>query len=87
MQAGSDPNANPLCRLQIRAQRFHEQAGGMRSVDLTVVDRCVGCQPTDLDVSPGAFAQLADPDRGRVRVTWAWLNPVPTGASPSASAT
>lgn len=34
----------------------------------------VGCQPTDLDVSPGAFNQLADPDLGRVHdMSWAWL--------------
>ena len=37
-----------------------------------------GCQPTDLDVSPGAFAQIADPAKGRVDVTWAWLSPTPT---------
>ena len=43
-----------------------------------------GCAPTDLDVSPGAFAQLADPAKGRVDVTWAWLSPSPTaGASSS----
>ena len=36
-----------------------------------------GCQPTDLDVSPGAFKKLADPALGRTRVTWAWLPPVP----------
>jgi hypothetical protein len=32
-----------------------------------------GCQPDDLDVSPGMFAKLADPTLGRVTVTWAWL--------------
>jgi len=44
-----------------------------RSIDLTVVDRCTGCQPTDLDTSPGAFDQLAAMASGRVDVTWAWL--------------
>jgi hypothetical protein len=39
-QKGSDPNQNPLCGKKIRATRFNEAAGGMRSVDLTVVDRC-----------------------------------------------
>lgn len=33
----------------------------------------VGCQATDLDVSPSAFAQLADPGLGRVTTNWAWL--------------
>lgn len=37
-----------------------------------------GCKPTDLDVSIGVFQQLADPVRGRVTVTWAWLSPTPT---------
>ena len=38
---GSDPNANPLCGLKIRASRFNELAGAQRSVDLKVVDRCM----------------------------------------------
>lgn len=37
---GSNPNANPLCGLTIRATRFDEQVNAQRSVDLTVVDRC-----------------------------------------------
>lgn len=69
---GSNPNTNPLCGHKLRAVR------NGNSIDLTVVDRCVGCQPTDIDVSPGAFKQLADPSLGRVEVTWAWLAPVPT---------
>ncbi|KAL2057407.1 hypothetical protein ABVK25_002460 [Lepraria finkii] len=68
---GSNPNANPLCKHKIRAVR------GGNSIDLTVVDRCVGCKSTDIDVSPGALRQLADPNLGRVEVTWAWLPPVP----------
>ncbi|MCJ1279446.1 hypothetical protein MMC21_007270 [Puttea exsequens] len=71
VSTGSDPNANPLCGHKIRAVR------GGTSADLTVVDRCTGCEPTDLDVSPGVFRQLADPALGRVTVTWAWLPPIP----------
>jgi len=34
----------------------------------------VGCQPTDLDVSPAAFNTLADPALGRVHdMSWAWI--------------
>ena len=40
---------------------------------LTDGDVGTGCQPTDIDVTPGIFKQLADPDLGRVNVTWAWL--------------
>ncbi|KAF2098568.1 hypothetical protein NA57DRAFT_56225 [Rhizodiscina lignyota] len=78
-QTGSDPNANPLCGQKIRATRYYAEVGSERSVDLTVVDRCVGCQPTDLDVSTGAFDQLAPEPSGRVDVTWAWLSPQATG--------
>ncbi|KAL8740005.1 MAG: hypothetical protein Q9190_007241 [Brigantiaea leucoxantha] len=77
---GSDPNANPLCGLKIRATRFDDRVQGQRSVDLKVVDRCTGCKTKDIDLSPGAFRRLADPDLGRVTVTWAWLSSEPTTA-------
>jgi len=79
VQTGSDPNANPLCGLKIRATRFKDGAGE-RSADLTVVDRCTGCKVDDLDTTETVFGRLADVDQGRVTVTWAWLNPVPTAA-------
>lgn len=68
----SNPNANPLCKHKIRASRDG------KSLDLTVVDRCVGCQANDIDVSPGAFKRLADPALGRTEVSWAWLPPTPS---------
>ncbi|KAF2475889.1 uncharacterized protein BDR25DRAFT_278636 [Lindgomyces ingoldianus] len=71
VQKGTDPNQNPLCGRKIRAQRVND--GKTVSIDLTVVDRCTGCEPTDIDVSPAMFKKLADPDLGRVPVTWAWL--------------
>ncbi|ETN39008.1 uncharacterized protein HMPREF1541_07050 [Cyphellophora europaea CBS 101466] len=72
-QSGSDPNQNPLCGRKIRAKRTKE-GSGERSVDLTVVDRCVGCEPTDIDVSLSVFEQLADQGLGRVAVQWNWLD-------------
>ena len=72
-QSGSDPNQNPLCGKKLRAKRVKE-GGGERSVDLTVVDRCVGCKETDIDVSLSVFEKLADVDLGRVLVTWSWLD-------------
>lgn len=38
-------------------------------------DLGTACEPKDLDLSPGAYGKLANPDRGRVDVTWAWLSP------------
>ncbi|KIW61879.1 hypothetical protein PV05_01950 [Exophiala xenobiotica] len=74
VSTGSDPNQNPLCGKKIRARRDN------KSVDLTVVDRCTGCQPTDLDVTIDTFAMLADVDSGRVDVVWNWLEDVPASA-------
>ncbi|KAF1980281.1 hypothetical protein BU23DRAFT_522317 [Bimuria novae-zelandiae CBS 107.79] len=72
VQKGSDPNQNPLCGRKIRAKRVRED-GKEVSIDVTVVDRCTGCQPTDIDVSPAMFDKMADHGLGRVDVTWAWL--------------
>ncbi|KAI1471807.1 RlpA-like double-psi beta-barrel-protein domain-containing protein-containing protein [Daldinia caldariorum] len=72
---GSDPNANPLCGMKIRVTRNFVEAGiGNRSVDVTVVDRCVGCAATDLDLSPAVFEQLAPLGAGRVVGSWAWVS-------------
>lgn len=54
--------------------RYNNEVGGWRSMDVTVVDRCVGCQPNDLDTTTSVFDQLADQALGRVNVTWAWLS-------------
>lgn len=72
-QVGSNPNTNSFCGKKIRAQRVDERTGKLASVDLTVIDRCTGCKPTDLDVSPAMFNKLAAPALGRVNVEWAWL--------------
>ncbi|KAJ6259753.1 hypothetical protein Dda_5393 [Drechslerella dactyloides] len=83
----ANPNNNPLCGLMIRATRYRanneafligqggsDAPGGRNvSVDVKVVDRCVGCAPTDLDFSRSAFDELADQVMGRVLIDWAWL--------------
>ncbi|KAK5050920.1 hypothetical protein LTR84_003479 [Exophiala bonariae] len=74
VSVGTNPNANPLCGKKIRARRDN------KSVDLTVVDRCTGCQPTDIDITMEVFATLADIDQGRVLVEWNWLEDVPENA-------
>lgn len=74
---GSNPNANPLCGLELRLRR------GESSVDVKIVDRCVGCKAKDLDVSPAVFQKLADMDLGRVTVEWSWLEDSPVALLPS----
>jgi len=71
VSVGSNPNSNPLCGKMIRLRR------GERSVDVKVVDRCVGCKATDIDVSMSVFTQLALVEQGRVNVEWAWLEQAP----------
>ncbi|RYP08741.1 hypothetical protein DL765_008698 [Monosporascus sp. GIB2] len=72
----ANPNANPLCgrRIRVTCGAAGAGTGGNRSVDVEVMDRCVGCAPTDLDLSPSAFEQLAPRDSGRVVGSWAWLD-------------
>ncbi|KAJ7486996.1 RlpA-like double-psi beta-barrel-protein domain-containing protein-containing protein, partial [Mycena latifolia] len=40
------------------------------SLTATVVDLCPGCGPGGLDLTAGAFAQIADPAVGRIEVQW-----------------
>ena len=70
VSVGSNPNANPLCGKKIRARRDG------KSIDLKVVDRCTGCQSTDIDVTRSVFKALASIDEGRVGVEWSWLEDV-----------
>jgi hypothetical protein len=59
-----NPNNNPLCGKQITAYR------GGKSVKVTVVDRCPGCDANSLDFSPAAFNVLGDESEGRISITW-----------------
>jgi expansin (peptidoglycan-binding protein) len=72
---GSNPNDNPLCGLKLRLRR------NGKSVDVRVVDRCVGCAVTDLDVTEAVFEEVAELAQGRVSVEWAWLEKSPVSAS------
>lgn len=72
---GSNPNDNPLCGLKLRLRR------NGKSVDVKIVDRCVGCAETDLDVTEAVFKKLANLNQGRVPVEWSWLEKSPVNAS------
>lgn len=63
---GGNPNNNGFCGKKIKAS--YEG----KSVEVTVVDACVGCSENDLDFSPAAFEQIADKDLGRIKITWQW---------------
>ena len=67
----SNPNNNPLCGKMIRITRYDPTRGHNSSVDVEVVDRCVGCASTDLDLSLTMFDDLAEESQGRVVGSWA----------------
>ncbi len=74
MATTGNPNDNPLCGRKIRITRNDERDGREKSVDVTVVDRCTGCEPNDIDLSLGMFDKIADEGLGRVAGKWAWLD-------------
>lgn len=61
-----NPNKNSLCGKKINAS--YEG----KTVEVTIVDICVGCKEHDLDLSPSAFADIADKGLGRIDITWEW---------------
>lgn len=66
---GGNPNTNPVC-----GRKIHAKYKG-KGVKVTVVDRCTGCNETDLDFSSGAFGHLADLSVGRLyNMTWTWAS-------------
>jgi expansin (peptidoglycan-binding protein) len=45
------------------------------TVQVRIIDRCPECRPGDIDLNPAAFAQLADPQRGRIPISWSLVSP------------
>ncbi|KAK4460397.1 RlpA-like double-psi beta-barrel-protein domain-containing protein-containing protein [Cladorrhinum samala] len=62
-----NPNRNTLCGRKIRLSYQG------KSVDVTVVDRCAGCGPNDVDLSPAAFKRFAPLVKGRITGSWRWI--------------
>lgn len=44
--------------------------GPSGSTTVQIVDRCPECAPGDIDLSLGAFSEIADPVLGRVPISW-----------------
>jgi expansin (peptidoglycan-binding protein) len=49
------------------------------TIKIRVVDRCPECPPGAIDLSAQAFAKLAAPSAGRIRITWHLLSPALSG--------
>lgn len=66
--AGANPNLNPICQ-----DKFAKVTYSGKSVVVKIVDRCEGCAKYDIDLTPVAYDQLADPGLGRMAVTWEFV--------------
>lgn len=66
----TNPNRHPYC-----SERFCIKVIGRRgSVVLKVSDTCYGCKPYDVDVADKVFPLLDNPRKGRVKMTWMWVD-------------
>jgi hypothetical protein len=66
----TNPNNHPYC-----AEANCIRVSGKRgSVVLKVSDTCYGCKPHDVDVADRVFPLLDDPNKGRVKMTWKWVD-------------
>ncbi|KAI1504993.1 barwin-like endoglucanase [Biscogniauxia marginata] len=63
----ANPNKAAVCGRKIRIHY------GGKSATATVADKCPSCASGSIDVSPAVFKQLADLDKGRVKVTWEFI--------------
>lgn len=66
----TNPNNHPLCA----ADKCIEIQGARGSVKLKISDTCSGCKTYDVDVAGEIFPRLDDPNKGRVRVSWRFVN-------------
>lgn len=48
---------------------------GGKTITIKIVDQCPECKPGDIDLSAEAFAKLAAPVTGRIRISWHLLSP------------
>ena len=64
-----NPNNSPSCG---RCIRITSSAG--KSVKVRVTDKCGGCKPGDIDVSPAAFRHIAPLSVGRLPVEWKYVS-------------
>jgi hypothetical protein len=65
-----NPNNHPKCT----ESHCVKLSGKRGSVVLKISDTCYGCKPYDVDVSDRVFPLLDDPNKGRVVMTWKWVD-------------
>jgi len=65
---GTLSNSNPFCGRNVTI------IYGSKSVNATVVDKCVGCNNRSIDLSHFAFDALSDEGIGRTQATWFFID-------------
>lgn len=65
-----NPNHHPLCRPEHCVQVY----GARGSVVLKISDTCPECKDNDVDVADEVFPRLDDPVKGRVKMTWKFVD-------------
>jgi rare lipoprotein A (peptidoglycan hydrolase) len=63
-------NPRVQCHVPLTATVTH----GGKSIQVKIVDRCEDCAEDDIDLTPAAFAAIADPALGRTDVKWQFNN-------------
>ncbi|KAI4245399.1 MAG: hypothetical protein L6R40_002459 [Gallowayella cf. fulva] len=80
----SNPNNNPLCGHKVKVW---ETSKPSNTVTVALMDTCPGCHGSfDLDLSPAAFNKLDNPDVGRIKISWEFVDPVTLKTGPFAGA-
>ncbi|KAI9594318.1 RlpA-like double-psi beta-barrel-protein domain-containing protein-containing protein [Syncephalis fuscata] len=60
----ADPNKDPMCK------KCALVSGPKGQVKVHINDICPPCARDSIDMTPGAFNQIADPSQGRVPISW-----------------
>ena len=69
----SNPNNNPICGHKVKVW---ETGKPSKTVTVTIEDTCPGCHGKyDLDLSPAAFNLLDNPQVGRIKISWEFVDP------------
>lgn len=72
----TDYESSRACGAYVRVR-----AGNGASITVRITNECpLPCAPGQLDLSQQAFAKLADPELGRIPITWSLLSPHTSGA-------
>ena len=66
----TNPNNHPLCS----ANYCIQVRGPNGVVNLKVSDTCPSCKAYDIDIANTIYNQVSDPNKGRVQVTWEFVD-------------